>query len=342
MKIAIHQSELFNHSTGWENQWIDFCKEKDLDFEIIDCYDNDILNKIKKFDILLWHIQNYVLQDMLFARSILLSVENLGIKIFPNNNTSWHYDDKVSQMYLLESVNAPIPKHWFFAEKKKVKIWLKEEAEFPLVAKLTRGAGSHNVKLIPTLNIGLSYVNKMFGRGVSAAPNILFKATSNFKSAKNWSTITKRINRIPDFISSYTMGKRLPRERDYCSFQEFIPNNGFDLKVYVIGDKISFLSRDVRKNDFRASGGGTIVYDKTRINDEILKSAFKISDLLEFQCIGFDYVVDKKTNEGKIIEMCFGFNHEALLEMNGYWDRNLVWHNKPLNAPEEVLINLMK
>ena len=36
------------------------------------------------------------------------------------------------------------------------------------------------------------------------------------------------------------MGKRLPREKDYCSFQEFIPNNGFDLKVYVIGDKISF------------------------------------------------------------------------------------------------------
>ena len=184
----------------------------------------------------------------------------------------------------------------------------------------------------------------MFGRGVSAAPNILFKATSNSKSAKNWSTITKRMNRIPDFISSYTMGKRLPREKDYCSFQEFIPNNGFDLKVYVIGDKISFLSRDVRKNDFRASGGGTIVYDKTRINDDILKSAFKFSDLLGFQCMGFDYVIDKKTNEGKIIEMCFGFNHEALLEMNGYWDRNLVWHNKPLNAPEEVLdkLNEMK
>ena len=77
--------------------------------------------------------------------------------------------------------------------------------------------------------------------------------------------------------------------------------------------KSVFLSRDVRKNDFRASGGGTIVYDKTRINDDILKSAFKFSDLLGFQCMGFDYVIDKKTNEGKIIEMCFGFNHEATI-----------------------------
>ena len=342
MKIAIHQSELFNHSTGWENQWIDFCKEKDLDFEIIDCYDNDILNKIKEFDILLWHIQNYVLQDMLFARSILISVENLGIKIFPNNNTSWHYDDKVSQMYLLKSVNAPIPKHWFFSNKKTAKYWIRNNAEYPVIAKLKCGAGSHNVKLISSVSSGLKYVNKMFGIGMSPAPNILFKATSNFKSAKNWSTLIRRVKRIPDFVQSYTKGKRLPKEKDYCSFQEFIPNNGFDLKVYVLGDKVSFISRDTRKNDFRASGGGTIVYDKTRINDEILKSAFKVSDDLGFQCMGFDYVVDKETNEGKIIEMCFGFNHNALLEMNGYWDRELIWHNKPLNAPIEVIKNLMK
>jgi glutathione synthase/RimK-type ligase-like ATP-grasp enzyme len=342
MKIAIHQSKIFNHSTGWEKQWISYCEQNNLDFEIIDCYDLNILDRVKQFDILLWHFQNYVLQDMQFARNILLSIEKCGVKTFPNNNTAWHYDDKVAQMFLLKSINAPIPKNWFFVDKETAQKWLTNKAELPVVAKLTRGSGSHNVKLIFSVNNGLSYVKKMFGRGVSASPKLLFKVTSNFKSAKNWSTIIKRIKRIPDFIQSYTKGGRLPREKDYCSFQEFIPNNGFDLKVYVIGDKVSFISRNVRKNDFRASGGGAIVYDKKRINNEILKSAFKTYDCLGFQCMGFDYVIDKKTNEGKIIEMCFGFNHEALLEMKGYWDRNLIWHNKPLNAPQEVLKNLMK
>nr|WP_218917939.1 hypothetical protein [Draconibacterium orientale] len=134
----------------------------------------------------------------------------------------------------------------------------------------------------------------------------------------------------------------MPKEKDYCSFQEFIPNAGYDLKIYVIGDKISFLARHTRKGDFRASGGGNLSYDKSLVPKNVLESAFETSDKLKLQCIGFDYVVDKSTKKGKIIEMSFGFAHQALIGANGYWDRDLQWHNEPVNAPHEIIKNLLK
>jgi hypothetical protein len=57
--------------------------------------------------------------------------------------------------------------------------------------------------------------------------------------------------------------------------------------------------------------------------------------------MGYDYVVDKKTREGLIIEISYGFSHEALLSAGGYFDRKGNWHDEPLNAPEEILRNLI-
>jgi glutathione synthase/RimK-type ligase-like ATP-grasp enzyme len=343
MKIAIHKNlQIFQHSSSWEDQWIAHCRTNNIDFEVVDCFQPQVIEKLKEFDILLWHIQNYVLQDMMFARSIIQIASQLGLKVFPDFNTSWHFDDKVAQMFLLESINAPIPNHWFFATKDSCHKWIKSEAKFPVIAKLKCGAGSHNVKMLSSKSQAIRYASKMFGRGCTASPNIFFKASSNYKSAGNLKTIIKRLKRIPDFIQTYSRAKRFQKEKDYCSFQEFIPNIGYDLKVYVIGDKISFLARHTRKGDFRASGGGNLSYDKSLIPRNVLESAFKTSDKLGLQCIGYDYVVDKSTQQGKIIEMSFGFAHQALLDSGGYWDRNYIWHDEPVNAPHEILRNLIK
>ena len=58
--------------------------------------------------------------------------------------------------------------------------------------------------------------------------------------------------------------------------------------------------------------------------------------------MGYDYVVNKETGEGVIVEMSYGFSHEAIMASGGYYDRNLRWHDEPLNAPKELLDNLIK
>jgi len=343
MRVAIHKNdEIFKHSTLWTQPWIQYCEKNNIEFEVVNCFDSSMLEQLKDFDCLLWHFSNYALQDMLFARTILNSANQMGIKVFPDFNTSWHFDDKIAEYYLLQSIGSPIPESWVFYTKQDCLNWLDNQNNYPFVAKLKCGSGSQNVKLLKKKSSAVSYVNKMFRNGFRNTPSILFKATSNIKSSKNLATYIKRFKRIPDFYNTWRAAKKAPRENGYVYFQEFIPNDGYDIKIIVIGDKLTFINRTVRKGDFRASGGGAFNYNKDLVSEDIIKSAFEVNDKLGFQCMGYDYVVDSRTKTGKIIEISYGFSHIALMGAGGYWDRDSVWHDEPLNAPEEVLSNLVK
>ncbi len=70
------------------------------------------------------------------------------------------------------------------------------------------------------------------------------------------------------------------REKGYVYFQDFIPDNKFDIRIFVIGDKAYANLRKVRKNDFRASGSGEELVDKELISDEILKLSFEMLNCL--------------------------------------------------------------
>lgn len=342
MKIAIHQNhEIFHHSTMWDNEWISYCKESGLDFEVVNCFENDILEKLKKFDVLLWHFSNYSLQEMMYARTILNSASKIGLKVFPDFETAWHFDDKVAETYLLNTINAPMPESYMFYNYKTAKDFLESKSIYPIIAKLRSGSGSNNVTKLNNSREGIKYAKKMFTKGLKASPSILFKTKSNLKSSKDWDAIKSRIKRIPDFIESVRKTRAFPREQGYVYLQSYIPNNGFDLKVVVVGNKLSFLSRNIRKGDFRASGGGSIEYNKDLITKEVRRISFEISNKLNFQCMGYDFVIDKKTQEPKIIEISYGFSHKAQMDLGGYWDKDDNWYNEPLNAPVEIIKNLL-
>ncbi len=340
-KIAIHKNDaIFNHSTNWNNVWIDYCQKNNLNYGVVNCFDHDILATLRNYTCLVWHFSNYALQEMLFARSILNSAKKMGIRVFPDYDTAWHFDDKIAEYYYLQAVDAPVPKSYIFYDVKSCTSWLKLQNTYPLIAKLRCGSGSNNVKMIRNYSDALKHTKRMFGRGYKNVPSIFFKTKSNLKSAGNCKTILKRAKRIPDFIQTYTHARMLPGERGYTYFQEFIPNDGYDIKIVVVGDKLSFIARNVRKGDFRASGGGTLFFDRNLVTPDIINTAFETSDKLGFQCMGYDYVVDNRTNKPYIIEISYGFSHTALMQAGGYWDRNGLWHNEPLNAPAEVLMNL--
>jgi len=343
MKVAISKNiRIFNHSGAWTDTWIEFCRENNIDYIIIDCYQPDVIEKLRDCDCLLWHFSNYVLPDMMIARSVLYSAKNMGIRIFPDFESSWHFDDKVAETYLLESVNASIPASWMFYLHEDCAAWLKSKAQFPLIAKLRCGSGSHNVKLLKTRTQALKYSSRMFKKGFKTQPHLIFKAKSQLMSSRSFSVVKARMKRIPEFLRTLSRAKMFPKEHGYVFFQEFIPNDGYDLKIVVIGDKLSFIGRHTRKGDFRASGGGNLFFEKKLVTKSIISSAFETSDRLGFACMGYDYVVDKNDGTGKIVEISYGFSHTALLEAGGYFDRGGEWHSEPLNAPVEVLRNILK
>ncbi|GHT82982.1 hypothetical protein FACS1894137_03000 [Spirochaetia bacterium] len=341
--IAIHQNKkIFDHSTSWADPWMLYCQKEGLQYKIVDCYSSDIISKLKYFDILLWHFNNYSYVDMLEARSILYSAKQMGLSIFPDFNDMWHFDDKIAETYLFQSLDVPIPHSYVSYSIEEVEKWLNKHNDFPIVAKLRTGSGSHNVKLLRSQSQTLKYSKRMLGKGFSPHPSIIGKTKANYNSSKgNWTTMKSRIKRAPEFFRTLKNAKKFPNEKGYVFFQEFIPNDGYDLKIVVIGDKLGFIARHVRKDDFRASGGGDIFFDKVLITQNIIDSAFSVSDKLGFRCMGYDYVVNSETGKEVIVEMSYGFSHTALLQSNGYFDRTGNWHDEPLNAPEEILKNLL-
>ena len=339
--VAICQSELFRKRKD-EDSYEEWLKKNNIPYENLDCYSSDIISKLDNYSALIWHYSNFMNADLMEAQHILDIAEEKGLKVYPNHNTAWHFDDKIAEMYALQSVNAPIPESWVFYDLDKCLNWLEKEAKYPLVAKLRRGSGSNNVKLLKNAADAKGYAKHMFHKGYSPAQSLAYKTYSKVQSTYSIDILKSRIKKIPKFLKSLQYSKGMVNEIGYCYFQEFIKNDGYDIKVAVANGKCSFLLRKTRKGSYKASGSGDIFYDKAYVTEQIISSAQEAAKALKMQCVGFDYVVRASDGKGFIVEMCHGFDHEAIAECGGYWDENHIWHDEPLDVADEIMKQIVE
>ena len=98
----------------------------------------------------------------------------------------------------------------------------------------------------------------------------------------------------------------------------------------------------VRKNDFRASGSGEERTEKELISDEVLKLSFEITEMLQAQCLVFDFVLLK--DKPLVVEISYGTTVGRYHTYPGYFDKDLNWYDGVLDfgkiMVEEVLGDL--
>lgn len=160
MKIAIAQTTIIEEIQAWT----EYCSANGIDYIIVNPYDNDIIEQIKLCDVFLWHHSQTNYRDLLFAKQLLFSLQQAGVKVFPDFNSGWHFDDKLGQKYLLETVGAPLVKSYVFYDKQEALSWARE-TQYPKVFKLRCGAASTNVRLVHSYRECRRVINKAFGRG---------------------------------------------------------------------------------------------------------------------------------------------------------------------------------
>ena len=333
MKLAIH-----NSPNGFHPYWISYCKENNIPYKLVDCYANDLINQLKDCNALMWHHHQGSPRDILAARPILFALEQAGIKVFPDFNTNWHFDDKLGQKYLLEAIDAPLVPAYVFYDKKKALVWA-DQTDFPKVFKLRGGAGSQNVRLVKSKQEAKRLIRKAFGKGFPAydAEGGMKERWRKYRLGKTDVTdVLKGVIRLALAPPYAQMG----REKGYIYFQDFIPDNDHDIRIVVIGDNAFAIKRLARKNDFRASGGGTILYEKQLFKDDWIKLAFNINDKLKSQCTAMDFVFDK--GEPKLVEISYGFSPEGYFDCPGYWDKTLNWHECKFNPYGWMVEEVMK
>ena len=334
MKVAIHYNE-----RSFADGWISYCKKHDILYKIVNAYDTNIISQLEDCDFFFCYHHHANYKDALFAKQLLYSLEIAGKKVFPNYHTCWHFDDKVGQKYLLESIGAPLVPSYVFYTKKEALDWI-NGTSFPKVFKLRGGAGSANVLLVHNKSEAIKLARQSFGKGFSQ-----FNGWSNFKERfEKWRlgktsvlAICKGLARV---LIPTEYAKMHSPEKGYIYFQEFIPNNTTDTRIVVVGDKIIGERRGCRENDFRASGSHILLPDATQVDINCVKLAYRISKLLHLQVGVFDFVHNEEGNP-LIVEISYGTDPDYT-ECEGYWDENFVFHETEINLSEMIIESFLK
>jgi len=331
--IAIHQRK-----GSFSDRWIEYCKKHNINYKIVDCNDSDIVGQPEDCDGLMWHWSHTDYRAQNFARQLIYSLELMGLKVFPSYSTCWHFDDKVGQKYLLQAIGAPLVPTYVFYDKYDAINWAKSTS-YPKVFKLSGGASSNNVKLVKSISEANSLINQAFSKG--------FPLNDGFSGLKQRAWVLKRDRNLKAVIHVLkgfarmvkpVQGlKLLARQKGYVYFQDFIPNNTYDDRVVVVGDRAFYLRRYVRSGDFRASGSGLFEYSTDKISLESIKLAFEVADKVGSQSLAFDFVYDDIGNP-LIVEVSYAYlMGKAYDDCPGYWDRDLNWHEKPVD-PQRFMI----
>jgi glutathione synthase/RimK-type ligase-like ATP-grasp enzyme len=334
-QLAIH------HRQGsWSDRWIAYCEEHGIPYRVVNCLSSDIIQQLADASGLLWHWTLNDPSEQLIARQLLRAVEAMGIPVFPNTSTCWHYNDKIGQKYLLEAIGATLAPTHVFYNLADALCWI-DKASFPKVFKLSKGAGSANVRLVRNAREARWLAKRAMTAGFWPSAPYAQDAQKRFRAARTRGDLFSVLRRMPAVLARIRqINHGMGRERGYVYFQDFIPGNDFDTRITIIGNRAFGFTRNVRPGDFRASGSGDINYDVPRINMQCVRTAFEVAQQIASQSMAFDFVLDEN-RWPLILEVSYCYNPGAVYACQGHWDEQLNWHPGQMWPQDAILTDFI-
>jgi glutathione synthase/RimK-type ligase-like ATP-grasp enzyme len=345
MIVGIHPNKKHGRFSYDSKRFIEILKFNKIQTKILYAGEPAFWDRVSNCDLFIfqWTHIDYFRQ---IAESILPIIEGyLKIKCFPNMQSSWIYDDKIRQYYLLKLHGFPVIDSWVFYDKNSALKFV-EQSDYPLVFKLISGAGSRMVRLVRKKSTAKKYVLLMFGRGIPYDKGL---PGNSFDEIKKKGIIRnlriqggKFKKRIKEGSNFYYENWQI--HKNYIMFQKFLPGNSYDTRVVVIGNRTFAFQRKNLPKDFRASGSDNYIVDKNVIDSRMIKIAFQVSQTFGFDSMAYDFLYDehKRPVIGEI-SYVFGTEHGSKIsECPGYWDKEMNWHPNSIDAPYYIICDLLK
>ena len=317
-----------NKLCAYSEKYSDILNRNDIPFVLIDPNSDSLLNEIENCSHLLFRHSQGDTDKMIYETLFHIAQDIYHLKCWPNFETFWPYEDKIKEYYLLKSHNFPIIDSNIFWNYDQADSFL-QKSHFPVVAKLSKGASSSNVVIVNSANDGKKIIKQIFNKGVKTRG---LKNKSNLSShsklgLKKYSKAVLKTSLLNlGIIENKADYPEWQIQKDAILFQKYLPNNLFDTRVTVIGNRAIAYRRFVRKNDFRASGSGNFNTDPDKIDLRCIKIALNISKKLNFNTMAYDFIYDEN-QQPSINEISYCFVDWMVQSCPGFWDENLTWHS---------------
>lgn len=319
LKIAIQPDQVVHHNgerQSYSGRWIDLARDRGVEAVPVDVHAPDVLDAIAACDAFMWRCDPSA-GERLYAARFLYAIEaGLGLPVFPSLRSRWHFEDKVGQYYFLAAAGIPTPA--------TTVSWTREEATrfcegatYPFVLKLATGYQASNVRLVHALDEALFYVDELFGHGV---------VSLGYRPASPVRLLMRRTRAAAGLV----MG-RIPHgptpdadlQYGYFLAQEFLPDNAFDVRVTVTGNRAFVFRRFNRPGDFRASGSGRIDWDPAQIGEDAVRLGYRVARQSGSQTITVDIL--RRKGAPVIVELGLAYASWCVRDCPGHW----VLHGEP-------------
>lgn len=228
-----------------------FCKNNSFPHHVYDIHNHDWMEKGKEFDVIvgITSCSTYNLEELRYKINVLETV--LGKFCFPSRHQIFLYENKALEAALSKIHNFPFIRTYVSHDKKDA-LSLINKIEYPIVSKVIPSSGSLGVELI---------------RSQSHAEKIVQQA---------FSQNGRKIHVVHT------------RQKNYVYFQQFIPNDGYDIRVIVVGNKAFGFYRKVLEGDFRASG---MHQEELRaLPEKALRIARSVNEIMKCPLLAVDMI----------------------------------------------------
>lgn len=328
--IAIHP-DAYGPNDASSPRWAAALERAGCTVRWVDVRRADTIEQLRGCDGFMWR-HGHLPEHRQIARRLLPVIEReLGLAVYPDQKTCWHYDDKVAQAYLFAALGIPTPRTWVWFDRDGALAWSRA-VSYPMVIKLWAGAASDNVRLVRDPIEAERWIHSLFGPGVHGLKDGPPPAWPLSLVRLRYALRLARRGYPPP---AQPPGRWWELHKDYVLFQEFLPNNDYDTRVTVIGDRAFGFRRMNREADFRASGSGRIDYDPSGVAPAFVRLAFDAANKLRAQSCAIDGLW--RGSEPVVGEVSYTYVSWAVQQCPGHWDRELNWHEGHM-WPEEAQV----
>jgi glutathione synthase/RimK-type ligase-like ATP-grasp enzyme len=226
-----------------------FLETNAFDHDIYDLHTSDWIRKAEHFDIIVGFPSSTTWELTEFRRKYDVLEKLLGKRCFPSPDHVDLYEDKFREAYLAEIYDLPFIKTYTSHDESDA-LRLIETLRYPVVSKVNPSSGSMGVELVRTEKDARRIVKQAFSR--------LGRAT---------------------YTNHF-------RQKNYIYFQDFIPNDGHDIRAIVIGNRVFGYYRKVLGGDFRASGMNLV--EMRGLPDAAMRLALRVNEFIKSPMLAVD------------------------------------------------------